>query len=134
MDRKIGKLTLRELTGFVLLALLLTAGLLSAWLLDRQQQEIGKTLEDSLWLALSGQWENARNTADSAREIWEDRWQLWAVFADHSPMEEIDSLFSELTVYGAAGERTDFARTCAILARKMEAMGAAHRLRWWNVL
>lgn len=134
MDRKVGAVSVRELTGAALLLLLLLAGLLSSWYMGRQHGELAKTLEDSAWLALSGQWENARKTADDARKTWEKGWNFRAVFGDHTPIEEIEDLFGELTIYGAAGERTEFARVCAALSSRMKAMGDAHQLSWWNVL
>ncbi len=134
MDRKRGYVSFRELLGFLLLTALLLTGLLSAWYLNRQQDPIASQLEDSAWLALSGQWEKARQGADAAREEWEQHRSLWAVFADHTPMEEIDDLFAQLSIYSAAREKSDFAATCAALAQHMEAMGDAHRLSWQNVL
>lgn len=134
MDRKIGVMTLREFAGLLLLLLLLLTGLLLSWYMGRQHTEISRGLEDSAWYALSGEWEKARDTVDSAREQWEQGWNLWAAFADHSPMEEIDALFAALRIYAAAGERTEFAHTCAALSRHVAAMGSAHQLSWWNVL
>lgn len=134
MDRKIGILTLRELIGLSLLVTMLLGGLLLGWYLGQQQWELSRQLEDCAWLALSGQWENARTLAGEAREGWERKWKLRAAFGDHTPMEEIDDLFAELTVYGAAGDRTEFASTCSALASRMEAVGNAHRLSWWNIL
>ena len=134
MGRKIGALTGRELTGFILLTALLLAGLLSSWYLGRQQETIAGALEDGAWFALSGEWEKAKQTADAARAQWQNGWNLWAAFGDHTPMEDIDALFSQLKIYAAAGERTEFASTCAELSRHVAAMGEAHRLTWWNVL
>ena len=134
MDRKIGGLTLRELTGIALLVLLLLAGLLSCWYMTREHSRTARELEDCAWLALSGQWQQARKDADTARTRWEKSWQLQAAFSDHRPMEQINSLFSELEIYGAAGERTDFARSCAALSRQLEDLANSHRLSWWNIL
>lgn len=133
MDRKIGTLNIRELTGFFLLTLLLLAGLISSWYMGRQHTAMAGQLEDCAWLALSGQWENARTAADEVKKHWEQNWSLRAALADQTPMEEIDALFAELTIYGAAGERTDFADTCAALASRVDAIGNAHRLSLWNI-
>ena len=134
MDRKIRGITLRELLGVAILALLLVAGLLSAWYLNRQMESMASTAEDSSWLALSGQWENAREQIGVARQDWEKGWRFRAAFADHTYLEEIDGLFQELTVYSAAGERTEFARICVLLAERLEAIAFSARLSWWNVL
>ena len=134
MDRKTGHLSFRELLGFLLLTVLLLLGLLSSWYLNRPQQALADQLEDSAWLALSGQWEKARKGVEEARKSWEQRRGLWAVFADHTPMEEIDAQFSRLTVYAAAREKGSFAAACTTLARQLEALGGAQQLRWQNVL
>lgn len=134
MDRKIGIVTLRELTGILLLVVLLLSGLLVSWYVGRQQEEMAKILSDSSWLALSGQMENARKKADTARMQWQEKWKMLAAVADHGPMGDIDSLFEELSIYGADGDQTEFARACSQLAQKMTSLGDTQRLSWWNVL
>ena len=81
MDRK--SITARELAGMILLIVLLAAGLLISRILGRQQDILAKQLEDSAWMALSGQWSDARETAEEARRNWEESWNLRATFADH---------------------------------------------------
>lgn len=134
MDRKIGGLTVRELIGFLLLILLLLTGLLSSWYIGRQQTALSHTLQDSAWLALSGQWENARKEAEEAAQTWQQHWGLRAALGEHTPLEEIDELFAQLKIYSAAGEKTDFAQTCAALSQRMETIANAHSLHWWNIL
>lgn len=134
MDRKRASLKAGEVAGPLLLILLLLLGLLLSWYMGRQQDRIARALEDSAWLALSGQWEDARETAARAKADWEQRWHRWAALGDHSPMEEIDALFAQLTIYGAAGERTEFSQLCSALSCRIKAVGNAHRLRWWNIL
>lgn len=133
MDRKRG-VNLRELFGAVILVLLLLAGMLSAWYMDRQHRAMAEAMEESSWMALSGQWANAGEKAMSVRRDWEKGWRIRAALADHAPMEEIDSLFRELTVYEAAGERTDFAQVCAVLAEKLKSIASSGGFSWWNVL
>ena len=134
MDRKIGSLTLREMIAFALLLVLLLFGLLTSWYMGRQHRTISRELEESGWMALSGQWSDAREKAQGVKSAWEKNRQLRAALADHTPMEEIDDLFEELNIYAAAGERTEFARCCAALSVRIRAVGEAHRLTWWNVL
>ena len=134
MDRKIGVLTLREVTAIGLLLVLLLLGLLSGWYLERQHRQLSRQLEDSAWLALSGQMSNARQEVQTAQAKWEKGRSLLAVLGDHTPMEDIDDLFAELQICGAAGEGTEFARICSILASRMEAMENACKLSWWNIL
>ena len=134
MDRKIGALTLREVTAIALLLVLLLGGLLSGWYLERQHRDLARQLEDSAWLALSGQMSNARQEAQAAQTQWKKGRSLQAVLGDHTPMEDIDDLFAELQICGAAGEKTEFARICSILASRIEAMENACKLSWWNIL
>lgn len=134
MDRKIGKLTARELMGFVLLGVLVVSGLLASRCLERRFGEAAGTMEECVWLALSGQLENARKTADSAAAHWEQHRTLQAVLGDHTAVEEIDDLFSELKICGISGDGTEFARLCSVLAQKLENLGSSHRLSWANVL
>ncbi len=134
MDRKMAGMTLRDLTGIALLVVVLLAGLFASWYQGRQQESMADVLEDSAWLALSGQMDKARDGAAAVRENWQKKWRIQAALTDHGPLEEIDSLFEELTVYGAAGEQTEFARVCASISRKMDSLGDTDRLSWWNVL
>ena len=134
MDRKIGAMTLRELLGVGILVGLLLCGLWSAWYINRQHSTMATVMENSSWLALSGQWENAKELAVSVRQDWEKGWRYRAAFADHAHLEEIDTLFRELTVHSAAGEHTDFARICAVLTEKLKALAASQQFSWWNVL
>lgn len=133
MDRK-RAVTFRELAGFILLTALLTAGLLSSRGLNRQHAAMASSLDHSSTLALSGQWSQARNTAAAARQAWKENWQIRAVLSNHGPMEEIDDLFGQLTVYEAAGDATEFARICRSLSLRLDALAGTQRLSWWNVL
>ena len=133
MDRKRG-MKLRDLTGVILLLVLLLAGLLSAWYAGRQHTALSRQLEESSWLALSGQWQQARETSETARQRWQQHWKLWTALGDHSPMADIDVLFSRLSVYAAGGEREEFAAVSKELAQRLLALADAHTLHWWNVL
>ena len=133
MDRKIGILTLRELIGVGLLVGLLLLGLFFSWYLGRQNGALSQQMSDCAWLALSGQMDKARKQADAAAQTWRAQWALGAALGEHSPMEDIDELFAQLKIYGAAGEQADFAQTCAALSQRLEAMKNAHALHLWSV-
>ena len=132
MDRK-GRIG-RELVGLLILAGLLLLGLLSSWRMDKIHGAISRQLEDAAWFALTEDWEKARTAASGAENDWEVHRDLFSLLADHTPMEEIDSLFARLDICSAAGNYGDFAIFCAEAARKVEAMGEAHRLTWQNLL
>lgn len=133
MDRKRG-MKLQNLAGPLLLLLLLLAGLLGSWQPGRQQEAVARQLEDCQWLALSGQWQQAREGAKQAETDWNSRQSLWQALDDHRPMEEIDALFGRLSAAAAAGEREEFAQNCAELSRRIRTMAEGRQLRWWNVL
>ena len=133
MDRKRG-MKLRNLAGPVLLLALLAAGLLGSWYPGRQQEQVARQLEDSQWLVLSGQWQQAKDGAKEAETQWNSHKKLWAALGDHRPMEEIDALFGQLSAAANAGERADFGMACAELARRIRTMAQSQRLHWWNVL
>ena len=133
MDRKRG-MKLQNLAGPLLLLLLLLAGLLGSWQPGRQQEAVARQLEDCQWLALSGQWQQAREGAKQAETDWNSRQSHWQALDDHRPMEEIDALFGRLSAAAAAGEREEFAQNCAELSRRIRTMAEGRQLRWWNVL
>ena len=132
MDRKI--ITIRELAGMSLLVILLIVGLLVSRHMVQHQERIAGLLDDSAWMALSGQWSNARKTGEEARRQWEKQQGLRSVLADHTPMEEIDDLFAQMHISAAAGETADFARDCAALSSRIRAVGRAQKLSWQNIL
>lgn len=128
MDRKMGKVTLRELLGPVLLAALLVLGLLGA---RQEAPALSSLLEGSAAWALAGDLPRAREAAQQARDLWVKRRLRWAATQHHDPMEQMDALFRSLQLQEAP---QDFARSCtdlAVLARSME---DSCRLTWENVL
>lgn len=120
--------------GLGLLAVLLVGGLLVTWRMDRCHDAIAQNLDDAADSALAEDWTAAAALAQQAKHDWETGWNFSAAFADHEPMEEIDSQFAQLAVYGSARDGISFAAVCAQLARQVEAMGDAHGLTWWNLL
>lgn len=134
MDRKRTPKLSRELIGFVLLAALLLSGLLSSFAMTRCHSDIARHLDDAAWAALSEDWDAAITQSTAARAQWQAQWKLVAALSDHSPMEEIDVLFRQLSVYAALRESGDFAATCGALSVHVTAMGDAHRLSWWNLM
>ena len=124
----------RSIIGFWLLGILLAGGFLSSWSMNRRHAPIGRRLDRAAEYALSEQWVQAEAMASSARCEWQRNWNFSAAFADHGPMEEIDSLFAEMGVYGDTKESVHFASTCQEISRKIQAMGDAHALTWWNLL
>ena len=123
----------RSWFGLGLLVVLLGAGLLVTWGMDRIHTPVARDLITAGEYALAGDWEQAEQLSRKAKECWEKNEKLRACFADHEPMEEIDACFAQLEIYCRMKEETAFAAACGETARKAEAMGEAHGLKWENV-
>lgn len=133
MDRK-GLQPGRELIGMLLLLLLLLVGMGVSLFVTRQQEQTAALLEDAAWEAMAQDWDRAESLCTEARSRWRQGWKLTASFGDHSAVEEVDALFSQLGIYAAAREGVDFASVCGALATHIRAIGNAQRPSWWNVL
>lgn len=111
----------------------LALGVWAGIMMDSRHEDISQTLRQAADQSMSGNLEGGIALADSARQQWEQNWHSSAALADHAPMDEIDSLFAQLQIYGQAGRQVDFASYCARLAKLVSAMGEAHSLTWWNL-
>lgn len=120
--------------GLGILAVFLTLGLWTAWGMENMHEPVTRRLEQAAQAALSGDLDGGVALAEQAEGIWQRRRGLTAAMADHAPMEEIDSLFSQMKMYAQAGSTVDFAAYCRRIARLVEAVGEAHGLNWQNLL
>ena len=77
-------------------------------------------------------WDTALLHQETAQRGWRKAWRLTAAFADHQPMEDVDSLFARLPAYGE--DAVEFSACCRELARRVRAVYEAHSLTWWNLL
>lgn len=134
MDRKRRRFPVRELMGFILLAVLLLGGILSSFWLSRHHQALARKMEEAAWYAVSQDWDRAKQTTAEVSEDWQRRWKLCAVFSDHTPMIEIDTQLAQLSIYAAAKDHVQFAAVCGALARNLQSMAQAQHLSWWNLL
>lgn len=123
----------RSWMGFGLLLLLLLGGFWVTKVMETIHETVEGHLTDAADSALENHWAQAENAFRLAQESW-DRWEHFrACFADHNPVEEIDSGFALLEVYCVTRENAAFAAECKRLARQTAAVGEAHGLVWWNV-
>lgn len=122
----------RSRMGAGLLLLLLLLGLLVTWAMGAIHAPIARDLITAGEYALAGNWEQAHALSRQAAEQWDDREFFRACFADHEPMEDVDACFAQLEIYGRMKEETAFAAACGETARKVSAMGDAHKLCWHN--
>ncbi len=120
--------------GLAILLILLAAGFLATWFMEEVHEQMGDTLEKAGKLALAENWEGADRLVRKARQDWEKKRRISAALSSHAPLEEIDSLFSQLEVYQGQREKLAFAAACAQLASYLEDLGDAQDLTWWNLL
>lgn len=118
--------------GIALLAALLVCALATWWGMEWLHRPVVQELNRAVALAEEGNGAAAKESAKCAKEKWRRNWHFAAAFADHTPMEEIDSLFAELDAYEPMTE--NFKACCRKLALRTEAMAHAHVLSWWNLL
>ena len=123
----------RSWIGLGLLIVLLGVSLLVAWVMEEVHRPIARDLITAGEYALAGEWEQAERLSRQAKEQWEHSDVLRACFADHNPMEEIDAAFARLETYARLRRKAGFAAQCGEIARKTEAMGDAHGLKWENL-
>ena len=122
----------RFFIGAGLLIALLSGGILSSAWLGRNFEPLPPMLEQAAAAAEEGAWDRAVRLADRAEQRWQELWKITAVFVDHAPMEQIDTLFAQLKV--CEGSQPDFAKLSARLARELEALSEIHSPAWWNLL
>lgn len=106
------------------LVLLLILGLgCSAWM-GQQFRESAQQMA----LAAGAEPEAAMAIAQTVRRSWERRRTLYGLFCDHTPLQEVDMLFSILDP-----EAENFRETCIRLSRALEALGRSQQVSAENV-
>lgn len=124
----------RSWIGAGLLAALLLFGILSSRWMGGNHSSIARDVEQAALAALREDWGQALRLTEQAKQDWEQNWGISAALADHSPMEQVNTLFAQLEPYAAAREAVAFAGVCAQLATEIQAIGEAHSFTWWNLL
>ncbi len=120
--------------GIGILAAVLALGLGLTFGMDAIHSQISDGMTQAAQAALGEDWDTAQAQAGNAQQSWE-RWRHFvAAFADHEPLEEMDRLFAELSVYRAQGLVPEYAAVCLCLARQAEAIGESHSFNWWHLL
>ena len=124
----------RFIIGLITLSLLFAIGLFVAFTTDRMYAPVIDLLEQAADTALNGSFEDAVSKAQEAKYIWQKHKEKTATVADHTPMEEIDRLFTEAEIYAGSEEKPHFAACCAQLASAVQNMADAHAMNLWNLL
>ena len=83
---------------------------------------------------MAGRWEEAGKKAAQGKAQWDSYRKFLASFTDHEPVEEAESLFSQLEVYEKRQYDADFAAICLELSHLSEAIEESHGARWWSIL
>lgn len=117
--------------GVGILLALLAVGILVMRITDRQLGAVSETLKQA---SEARNWDEAVSLVKTAQKDWKKNWHLMAALADHTDMDTIDGLFSQLEVYQQYRDETDHAATCARLSEAIRDLEENHRFSWWNLL
>lgn len=120
--------------GAVLLTVLLCAGLLLNAGMQRMNGAQPRALTQAAEASMAGNWTRADGIMETVRSRWEKNREVTASVTDHALLEEVDCLFSELTVYREQRLGSEYAAVCMCLARRIEAVLESQSLRWWQLL
>lgn len=120
--------------GIVILAVLLAGSIAISVAMSAIHDPIAADLELAAQKALQEDWDSALSLFRRANGRWEKYHDFTAAFADHTPMDEMDTLLEELEVYAHEQENPHFSATCAHLYFMAKAIAETHLLTWWNLL
>lgn len=120
--------------GCAILVVLLGLGIGAALGMKAIHRPVEDLLSQAAELAMAENMDTALPLAQKAYDRWQKRHSLTASLADHSPMDDTDTLFQEMLVYGELGEIPHFAACCRELTFMVEAMYDAHAFSLKNLL
>ena len=120
--------------GATLLLVLLAAGILSTFAMGFFHHSLSRHLDAAASAALEEDWANTQEILHQCRSRWLRFRSAVAANASHEPLEEIDSLYSQLELYLARRDSMGFALCCTTLRHRTEALGEAQSINWWNLL
>lgn len=120
--------------GIAILAVLLAGSLSISFAMEKIHRPIARDLESAAQKALDEDWETALTLFHKANARWEKYHRFTAAFADHTPMDEMDTLLEELEIYAKQQENPHFSATCAHLYFMATAIAESHSASWWNLL
>ena len=120
--------------GVSILLLLLGIGIGITLFADQVQTRISDMLTQAADAALIGDWDTAKTLSTAARDQWDANRNITASIAAHEPMEEIDSLFSQLEIYEKTRQVISFSSCCEALSIFTKAIGESQSVSWWSLL
>ena len=125
---------MRGWLGAGILVFFLILGLLTGSLLKNAHDSTENLLGEAAEAALNGSFTDAVALGMQAKRRWEQQWNNTAIFADHTPMDDVDGLFAEMETYAQTSEIPHFVACCKELVKRVSAVAEAHRFSWWNIL
>lgn len=120
--------------GISLLALFLLLGIFTAFRTEQALQPAADLFSRAAQAALDGDLEAGIGLFQRAAGRWAGAQKRIATVADHTPLEEIESLLAETQVFAKAGDAEHFSACCARLSRLIEAVSDAHSPAVENLL
>lgn len=120
--------------GLILLLIIFASSIGATLAIPSFHAQLAEDLESAGITILSGDWAKATALAESARAKWERARHFIASVADHEPLEQMDSLFSQLDIYQNQRLTADYAAICTHLSNLSRAIGESQALNWWNIL
>lgn len=120
--------------GATVLAVLLASGWGVAYFIEHSHGPIRDDLAQAVQAAMDDRFAQATALMENAHAKWLRCRDFTAAFADHDVLEEMDSLFAEIKVYAAAGDRIAFCAACAHLSELAKAVSESHLPKWQNLL
>ncbi len=99
--------------------LLVAVGLTCLWAgaaLNRFTEPVCRNLERAQEAALAEDWDRAAAHALAAETAWEGKWHGLASAADHTPLEDIDDLFAQLSLCRRMEKKEDFPKLVFVAA------------------
>lgn len=120
--------------GLAILVLLLALGIGTTAIMQTIHEPVADALYQAADLALEDNLNGALLLSQKAYARWQKYHSLTASFADHSPMDDTDTLFQEMLVYGKTGEIPHYVACCRQLAVLAQAMYDAHVFSLKNLL
>ena len=120
--------------GCIILIVLLGLGIGAALGMKAIHQPVENHLRQAAAFAMDENMNAALPLAQKAYHRWQKLHSITASLADHTPMDDTDTLFQEMLVYGQMGEVPHFAACCRELTFMVEAMYDAHAFSLKNLL
>lgn len=124
----------RMWVGIALLGLLLLLGVFLWCFLGGIFRGISRDMEQAAAAIEQTDWDTAFALTDRAQRSWEKYHHFTASFTDHAPLEQMDSLFSQLPIYARQSLWADYASECTRISCVADAIREVHILTWWNLL